>query len=139
MRASRVIANAPLPVIRATGAGRDPAGSFQRGMNRVSYRPGRERMPRQLPPLITGPPDGPATGVGKRGAHPRRERAAALRLLEAARDHDQRLRQVALDDLRHEPRGGGRRQHDDEQVHLRRAATRGPARSGRRRSRRRPA
>ena len=49
-------ANAPLFDTMATG---DSApfgtGSLNSGMNIVSYRPGLDRIPRQFPPLMTGP------------------------------------------------------------------------------------
>jgi hypothetical protein len=54
---TRAMAKAPDWEITARGA-TEPfgIGSLYSGMKRVLYLPGTERIPRQLPPLIRGPP-----------------------------------------------------------------------------------
>ena len=92
-------------------------GSLYSGMNIVSYRPGRDRMPRQLPPLMSGPCHALARAAASASPHAADDRLGPRLLLQAAGDDDDALGLLALDDLRDSLGRLSRGDGQDEEIH----------------------
>ena len=105
-------------------------GSLWSGMNVVSYFPGFEKMPRQLPPLTTGVvrPSCPAAGDEVLD-HPL-EALGPLLLAHAAGDDDDRAGLAVRHDLGHDVVALVGGQGQDEQVHGLGQVGAPPARTG---------